>query len=57
MGGRTRAGVYKEDEILVWPILYAESRTRDPYVDGQRRVWFVRQRGNYVAYLQVVRAQ
>lgn len=38
-------------DIREWPVPYAESRPRDPYVDGQGRVWFVGQRGNYVAYL------
>jgi virginiamycin B lyase len=34
-----------------WPVPYADSRPRDPYVDGQNRVWFVGQKGNYIAYL------
>lgn len=46
------AGVYKEVEIREWPVPWAESRPRDPYVDGEGRVWFVGQRGNYVAYLE-----
>lgn len=39
-------------DIREWPVPYADSRPRDPYVDGQGRVWFVGQVGNYVAYLQ-----
>ena len=34
-----------------WPVPYPDSRPRDPYVDGQQRVWFVGQKGNYLAYL------
>jgi virginiamycin B lyase len=37
--------------IKEWPVPYANSRPRDPYVDGQKRVWFVGQVGNYIAYL------
>ena len=36
--------------ITEWLVPYADSRPRDPYVDGQGRVWFVGQVGNYVAY-------
>ncbi len=38
-------------EIREWTVPYAESRPRDPYVDGQGRTWFVGQRSDYVAYL------
>jgi virginiamycin B lyase len=37
--------------VKEWPVPYADSRPRDPYVDGQNRVWFVGQKGNYIAYL------
>jgi virginiamycin B lyase len=37
--------------IKEWPVPYADSRPRDPYVDGKNRVWFVGQVGNYIAYL------
>jgi virginiamycin B lyase len=37
--------------IKEWPVPYADSRPRDPYVDSQNRVWFVGQVGNYIAYL------
>jgi virginiamycin B lyase len=46
------ADVASEVEIREWPVPWADSRPRDPYVDGQGRVWFVGQRGNYVAYLE-----
>lgn len=38
-------------DIREWPVPWADSRPRDPYVDRQGRVWFVGQVGNYVAYL------
>jgi virginiamycin B lyase len=38
--------------IKEWPVPYADSRPRDPYVDGKDRVWFVGQKGNYLAYLE-----
>jgi virginiamycin B lyase len=37
--------------IKEWPVPYADSRPRDPYVDSKNRVWFVGQVGNYIAYL------
>src|SRR5215210_8420138 len=37
--------------IKEWPVPYAGSRPRDPYIDSQNRVWFVGQVGNYIAYL------
>jgi virginiamycin B lyase len=37
--------------IKEWPVPYAASRPRDPYVDSKNRVWFVGQVGNYIAYL------
>jgi virginiamycin B lyase len=38
--------------IKEWPVPYADSRPRDPYADGQNRIWFVGQTGNYIAYLE-----
>jgi virginiamycin B lyase len=38
--------------IKEWPVPYPDSRPRDPYVDSQNRVWFVGQKGNYLAYLE-----
>ena len=38
--------------IKEWPVPYPDSRPRDPYVDGLNRVWFVGQKGNYLAYLE-----
>ena len=35
-----------------WPVPWANSRPRDPYLDSQGRVWFVGQEGNYIAYLE-----
>ena len=39
-------------EITECEVTLNETRPRDPYVDGQGRVWFVGQRGDYVAYLE-----
>jgi virginiamycin B lyase len=38
--------------IKEWPVPYPDSRPRDPDVDNQNRVWFVGQKGNYLAYLE-----
>jgi virginiamycin B lyase len=38
--------------IKEWPVPYAGSRPRDPYIDSRNRVWFVGQVGNYIAYLE-----
>lgn len=38
-------------DIQEWPVPWEESRPRDPYVDSEGRVWFVGQRGNYLAML------
>ncbi len=38
-------------EITEWKVPWENSGPRDPYVDGQGRIWFVGQRGHYVAYL------
>src|SRR5918999_1030969 len=45
------AGLMAQVAIKEWPVPYAGSRPRDPYVDSKERVWFVGQVGNYVAYL------
>lgn len=39
-------------EITEWTVPWEKTRPRDPYVDGQGRVWFVGQAGNYIAYLE-----
>ncbi len=39
-------------EIREWPVPWADTRPRDPYVDNEGRVWFVGQRADYVAYLE-----
>lgn len=43
-----------ENDVAIkeWPVPWENTRPRDPYVDQQGRVWFVGQRGNYVAYLE-----
>ncbi len=38
-------------EIREWQVPWENTRPRDPYVDGQNRVWFVGQRADYVAVL------
>ncbi|MDP9178463.1 MAG: hypothetical protein M3O61_12345, partial [Gemmatimonadota bacterium] len=40
--------------ITEWTVPWEKTRPRDPYVDGQGRVWFVGQEGNYVARLDPV---
>jgi virginiamycin B lyase len=37
-------------EITEWPVPWENTRPRDPYVDTAGRVWFVGQKGNYIAY-------
>jgi virginiamycin B lyase len=39
------------DAVKEWTVPWERSGPRDPYVDQQGRVWFVGQRGNYIAYL------
>lgn len=36
-------------EIREWPVPWKDTRPRDPAVDGQGRVWFVGQTGDYIA--------
>jgi virginiamycin B lyase len=48
----TAASLYGQVPVKEWPVPYLDSRPRDPYVDGQNRVWFVGQKGNYLAYLE-----
>ena len=38
-------------EITEWPVPWEQTRPRDPYVDQHNQVWFVGQRGDYVAVL------
>jgi virginiamycin B lyase len=38
-------------EIREWTVPWERTRPRDPFVDGNGRVWFVGQAGNYIAYL------
>lgn len=39
-------------DLKEWTVPWPDTRPRDPYVDGQGRVWFVGQQGNYIAYLE-----
>lgn len=39
-------------DLKEWPVPWTDTRPRDPFVDGQGRVWFVGQEGNYIAYLE-----
>lgn len=41
------------DTVLIreWQVPWEQSRPRDPIVDGAGKVWFVGQRGNYLAML------
>lgn len=41
-------------QINEWTVPWEKTRPRDPYVDGQGRVWFVGQEGNYIANLDPV---
>ena len=50
--GAAPAQLVAQVPIKEWPVPYADSRPRDPYVDSQNRVWFVGQKGNYLAYLE-----
>ncbi|HEX9943278.1 MAG TPA: lyase [Thermoanaerobaculia bacterium] len=38
-------------EIREWPVPWKDTRPRDPAVDGQGRVWFVGQTGDYIGRL------
>ena len=38
-------------DIKEWIVPWEQTRPRDPYVDQQHRVWFVGQRGDYIAVL------
>ncbi len=44
-------------DIREWPVPWEETRPRDPYVAGDGRVWFVGQRGHYVANFSPETAQ
>ena len=51
LAASTPAPLAAQVPIKEWPVPYADSRPRDPFVDSQNRVWFVGQVGNYIAYL------
>lgn len=40
-----------------WPVPWAGTRPRDPYVDAQQKVWFVGQTGDYVGMLDPATGQ
>lgn len=44
-------------DIKEWEVPWADTRPRDPFVDGKGRVWFVGQVGNYIAYLDPAAGQ
>src|SRR5688572_25323604 len=44
-------------QITEWTVPWENTRPRDPYVDGQGRVWFVGQSGNYIAHLEPASGQ
>lgn len=46
----TPAEAQQQLDIREWEVPYTESRPRDPYVGPDGKVWFVGQRGHYVAY-------
>ncbi len=41
----------EQPNVREWLVPWERSGPRDPYVDGEGRVWFCGQRGNYIAYL------
>lgn len=43
------AGLAEPVDIQEWAVPWEDSRPRDPYVAGDGRVWFVGQKGDYVA--------
>ena len=47
----SRGAIARDVQIDEWQVPYENSRPRDPYVDGQGRVWFCGQVGGYLAYL------
>ena len=50
-GGAVGLTAEEAIEITEWTVPWEGTRPRDPYVDAEGRVWFVGQRGDYVAYL------
>lgn len=46
-----RAAEMAPTEIEEWKVPWENSRPRDPYAESASRVWFVGQRGNYIANL------
>jgi virginiamycin B lyase len=49
--GKAEAAPLNPVDIKEWPVPWDQTRPRDPYVDQQHRVWFVGQRGDYIAVL------
>jgi len=44
-------------QVTEWTVPWEKTRPRDPYVDGQGKVWFVGQEGNYIAQLDPASGQ
>src|SRR5258705_5693570 len=45
------AALDKPPVIKEWPVPWADTRPRDPYLDPSTgRIWFCRQAGHYLAY-------
>lgn len=49
--GCAAAAEHPRVEVQEWPVPWEATRPRDPAVDAQGRVWFVGQRGDYLARL------
>jgi virginiamycin B lyase len=44
-------------DIREWPVPWKDTGPRDPFMDAQGRVWFVGQKGDYVAHLDPATGQ
>ena len=56
-GVTAQAGPKAPVQITEWTVPWEKTRPRDPYVDGQGKVWFVGQAGNYIAHLDPASGQ
>jgi len=48
---QAQTGAEEDPELAEWDVPWGDTRPRDPYVAPDGRVWFVGQRGDYVAVL------